>query len=402
MVGYLLIRMDEVHHNHTVDDDYRRDHYLPFQVNVLKCLGMWPANYKRVLPVSLRHLNLVLNVLFYLLMSGNLLQMAMFQIKTLFDAWPRSSMDDVSDFIISSIIYTGGFLMCIYFQVRYRANKNLVDALNKTIFSRSTRGLTYVTVIPCYKWARKLSIYWTLVCVIGTIHYGIYPLLISKRILPINIKYPFDTNVSPAFEIMYFVQFFGQLQIGAIYSVYGTMWISIIILICGQFDVLFCTIKNALWSAILLRGKPVMLEHLKDCQRDNKLLSESTISIYYNSVEEKDDLDRVYNKQPHDNLSTVSYAGYDSEILLVLRRAVLLHQNILHLSAMLERFFYPFLLGKIGVCSLLACFLAYLSSSGLTSIMKIVTLVEYLLLVFTELLLITYFPTVLLYQVSDL
>lgn len=364
---------------------------------------MWPLNFKRVLPQQLHFLNLALNAVFYLVMSGNLLQMAVLQIKTLFDAWNGSNMDDVSDYIISSIIYTGGFLMCVYFQVRYRANKRMVDHLNQTIVSRSSRGLTFVTITPCYEWARKLSLWWTVVCVTGTVHYAIYPLLVSKRILPVSIKYPFDTYKSPNFEIMYLVQFIGQLQIGAIYSVYGNMWMSVIIMICGQFDLFYCSVKNAWWSAILHRGDSSEVNYLKQLQLERDPILENKFSDYYNSVERNETLScgvidqGLPTKKSADDFPT---GELDKEVLWQLRKTVLLHQNILRLAGMLEEFFYPFMLGKIFVCSLLACFLAYLSSSGVTSTMKVVTLVEYLLLVFAELLLITYFPTILLHQVS--
>lgn len=377
-----------------IEESFRRDHYLSFQVTMLKCLGMWPLNFKRFLPYKL---HILLNALFYCVMSGNLLQMAVFQMKTLYEAWDGSRMDDVSDFIISSIIYSAGLMMCLYFQVRYRSNKRMVDHLNRTLVSRSGRGLTYVTITRCHEWARKLSIWWTVGCVLGTIHYGIVPLLIWKRMLPVNIKYPFDTESSPGFEIMYCVQFIGQLQIGAIYSIYGAEWMSVIILICGQFDVLYCSIKNALWTGMLQRGSAADIEFLKERQTAGTVTD--TIK-YYNSVEVEEDLNGV--RAPLTDQKDVPlqlFGGYEREILFELRKAVLLHQNILRLSAMLEEFFYPFMLGKIFVCSLLACFLAYLSSSDL-SMMKVITLVEYLLLVFAELLLITYFPAVLLDQVG--
>lgn len=225
-----------------------------------------------------------------------------------------------------------------------------------------------------------------------------------KRILPINIKYPFDTVASPNFELVYVLQFIGQLQIGAIYSVYGTMWISIIILICGQFDLLFCSVKNMLWSAMLLRGDELSIKRLKEVQEENSSMPEKSVNSsmsYYISVELSEDLRFENWRTKVSELSdSDSSWNYDKEMLIVLRRAVLMHQNILRMSAMLEEFFSPFMLGKTTVCCLLACFLAYLSSSGLGSIMKVVTLLEYLMLVFAELLLNTYFPTSLMYQVG--
>lgn len=141
-------------------------HYLSFQVNLLKCLGMWPLNFKRFLPENFHWLNVPLNGVFFVLMSGNLFQMAVLQVKTLVDSW-GGNMNDVSDYIISSIIYTGGFLMCIYYQIRYSANRNLVDQLNRTFPQRSFPGLTFVTMRPSFEYARKLSIIWAVACVSG-------------------------------------------------------------------------------------------------------------------------------------------------------------------------------------------------------------------------------------------
>lgn len=144
--------------------DYHRDDYLEFQVNLLKCLGMWPIGFRNYLPSYLHWLSCVLNGIYFVLMSGNLGQMAVLQMKTLFDAW-GGSLDDVSDYIISSIIYSGGFLMCIYYQIRYVTNKAMVDHLNASFLGRSPSGLTFVTMEKCYEYARKLSIYWAISCV---------------------------------------------------------------------------------------------------------------------------------------------------------------------------------------------------------------------------------------------
>lgn len=144
--------------------DFQTAHFLSFQVNLLKCLGMWPINFKRFLPENLHKLNVILNGVFFMMMSGNLFQMALLQIITLFVSW-SGDLDDVSDYIISSIIYTGGFLMCIYYQLRYEMNRGLVEHVNKTFHRRSPKGLTFVTMQRSFEYARKLSMWWAVVCV---------------------------------------------------------------------------------------------------------------------------------------------------------------------------------------------------------------------------------------------
>lgn len=196
---------------------------------------------------------------------------------------------------------------------------------------------------------------------------------------------------------MYILQFIGQLQIGAIYSVYGTMWISTIILICGQFDLLFCSIKNMLYSAMLLRGDSRSKECFKSLWKDDSWLKTNKIE-YYKSIEEWDEISS--QAMTLKNGSLLSDGKYDKELLRILRETILLHQNILRISGLLEEFFSPFMLAKTSVCCILACFIAYLTSSGLTSVMKVITLLEYLFLVFAELLLNTYYPTLLQQHVS--
>lgn len=129
---------------------------------------MWPINFKRFLP---ENLHVILNGVYFLIMSGNLFQMALLQLITLVESW-GGDLDDVSDYIISSIIYTGGFLMCIYYQLRFLMNRGLVEHLNKTFPRRSAKGLTFVTMQRSYEYARKLSVWWAVVCV-GEFNYEV-------------------------------------------------------------------------------------------------------------------------------------------------------------------------------------------------------------------------------------
>lgn len=105
-------------------------------------------------------------------------------------------------------------------------------------------GLTYVTISESFKSSQKFSCFWVISCVVGTLSWIIYPIVVSKRILPLDSWYPFDIQAFPYFEITYFLQFCGQIFVGVVYGISSGIYVSIVIMMCGQFDILFASLKS--------------------------------------------------------------------------------------------------------------------------------------------------------------
>lgn len=112
-------------------------------------------------------------------------------------------------------------------------------------------GLSYVTFTESFETSHKYCVYWIMSCVIGCLSWTIYPLLSYKRVLPLYSWYPFDTDISPNFEITYFLQTCGQIFVGVAYGIWSGLYLTIVIMICGQFDILFASLKNIGYTALL-------------------------------------------------------------------------------------------------------------------------------------------------------
>lgn len=134
-------------------------------------------------------------------------------------------------------------------------------------------GVTYVTTEPCYNIAKSFTLFYTIVGIAGVLHFILLPIYLQIRELPLNCWYPFNTNVSlefpyntrkrknhfpfqpkPIFEILYLSQCLGQIQVGYAFTNAGVTIASIVWHIIGQFDILFCSLKNVRYTAMMLNG----------------------------------------------------------------------------------------------------------------------------------------------------
>ena len=57
-------------------------------------------------------------------------------------------------------------------------------------------GLTYITIEPSYRSAKHLNYFWCGCCTVGALHWAVYPIMVGKKILPLDQWYPFDPLVS--------------------------------------------------------------------------------------------------------------------------------------------------------------------------------------------------------------
>lgn len=56
------------------------------------------------------------------------------------------------------------------------------------------------------------------------------------------------------FIFNYVLQTLGQLLVAFIFPSYGSMMLTISMLICGQYDILFCSLKNIRYTAMLMNS----------------------------------------------------------------------------------------------------------------------------------------------------
>lgn len=86
---------------------------------------------------------------------------------------------------------------------------------------------------------------WVVACTFGTLGWIIYPLFSTvEKVLGLKSWYPFNIHSSPGYEIAFILQLFGQLYVGIGYGIWSGIFMSMVIMCCGQFDILFASLKN--------------------------------------------------------------------------------------------------------------------------------------------------------------
>lgn len=173
----------------------QKDNFLKIQIFWLKLLAMWPINYKKILPTSLSFLSNILNGVYYIFWQFICLHLIVLHIFSLVLKW-NEGLDEISDFIMTTLIYVFSYFITVYYQFRYKKHKELKDFLDQNFKSRSAKGLTFTTSEFSYLDALKKYKFWVFVCVFGTVHTSLYPILVRKKILPLECWYPFEVIVS--------------------------------------------------------------------------------------------------------------------------------------------------------------------------------------------------------------
>lgn len=102
----------------------------------------------------------------------------------------------VTNAIAMFIINVFAFVTILYFKMYEKEYAKLVNYMHENFLTRSAYGLTFMTVERSYLLANRHAFWWTIMCVGGTLQWSIVPLFVQTRMLPIDIKYPFDALIS--------------------------------------------------------------------------------------------------------------------------------------------------------------------------------------------------------------
>ncbi|XP_059611825.1 odorant receptor 83a [Phlebotomus argentipes] len=382
---------------------FYRENYLFTQLTYMQIVGMFPIDYTKCLPQRLAFLSVILNRMYFGFWQLICIHIAVIQIASVHVNWGKS-LDDISPFLNTSLIYVFTYYIIVYFQGRYGTHAELIEYINGNFKSRSAPGITYVTLEPAYRAANRFTHVWIICCTFGTLHWAFAPILTGTRALPLHSWYPFNA-LSPQYEIIYICQVLGQVLVGIGYGNVGAMLMSKITLVNGQYDMLFCSLKNLQSTAMILRGNHK--EQLKNLQRKIDR-SRDEINEYYVSCEILENLPQISdtvtaNIPSHTVRERDTYfMEYNNELVTALKECIKHHQMIIKFCHMLEHFYHFYNLGKFFQITFLVCLLAVTATTGQNSAMKMVTIAEYLSLATSELLLFCYYADMLTYQSTRL
>lgn len=172
---------------------------------------------------------------------------------------------------------------------------------------------------------------------------------------------------------------------------------SMVSALLNQYDILYCSLKNVRYTGMIQRGgcKTELIELQKKID-----FKKYEVNEYFNALEFYENLDEIDSReksifQKVPERTKYNYLiEYDDEISAALSECIKHHQLILQFCKKLEAFYHPFILLKILQITFLICFLAYLASSPLDSVMKLINILEYLALTSSELLIFCYYGEV--------
>ncbi|XP_062123227.1 putative odorant receptor 85e [Drosophila sulfurigaster albostrigata] len=303
--------------------------------------------------------------------------------KTTLDALPTGDLEDITDALTMTVIYFFTAYASIYWCVRSRRLQLYLNYINQEYRHHSLAGVSFVNCYTTYRWARNFSALWMGACLAGVIFWGITPVVLGHHALPLHCWYPFDALADHIYPLVYAIQLYGQIIVGAAFGYGGLMFVTFSLLLLAQFDVLYCSLKNLDAHARLLSGETLQQLHALQC---HLLLDDATCELgqYAMLREHATDLQKMTRKrmQPAPSLKRAAHDG--------LVECVRLHRFILNCAAELEQIFSPYCLCKSLQITVQLCLLVFVGVSGSREVVRVINQLQYLGLTLFELLMFTY------------
>ncbi|XP_016981840.2 odorant receptor 83a [Drosophila rhopaloa] len=365
----------------------RRDLFA-FVRKTMCIAAMYPFGYYVKGSGCLAHLVRVLDLFYELFNYFVSVHIAGLFICTIYINYGQGDLDFFVNCLIQTIIYVWAIAMKLYFR-RFRPgllNAILTD-INDEYEPRSAVGFNYVTMAGSYRMANlwiKNYVYW---CYIGTIFWLVLPIAYRDKSLPLACWYPFDYTQPFVYEIVFFLQAVGQIQVAAAFASSSGLHMVLCVLLSGQYDVLFCSLKNVLATSYVLMGANVA--ELRQLEAEQSV-SDAEPGQYAYSLEEQTPLQEL--TQPSAEMARNFATAFRISFIHCIQH----HRFIVATLKEMERFYSPIWFVKIGEVTFLMCLVAFVStkSTSENSFMRMVSLGQYLLLVLFELFIICYFADI--------
>ncbi|XP_075144814.1 odorant receptor 85e isoform X3 [Haematobia irritans] len=303
-------------------------------------------------------------------------------IKTTFDMLQDGVLEDITDALTLAIIYSFATFATCYWLYRSTVLVEFITQVNRRYQHHSLAGLTFVSAKRSIFLAHKTSLYWLIACIVGVVSWGLAPLLMGSHTLPLNCWYPFDPLKPGLYEIIYAIQLWCQFLMGCIFGNGSALFVSVVFIMLGQLDVLYCSLKNVTYHAQLLARDD--MNELRKIQLDLPSAKDDELNQYALLEEHPINL-RELSLSKMTKYSSMKQALHDSLI-----ECVHIHQFILQSCDTLEKLFNPYCLIKSLQITLQLCLLAFVGVAGERSTMRTINLIQYLALTLSELLMFTY------------
>uniref|UniRef100_A0AAG5CYZ9 Odorant receptor n=1 Tax=Anopheles atroparvus TaxID=41427 RepID=A0AAG5CYZ9_ANOAO len=352
---------------------------------LMRFVALWPTDYgpflSRFLGEGYRSVSYLLDALYQLFWCFVCLHIAAFHIVTIVTT--ELEYDELFLILITTSIYSIMALLNVYTRLYEGKVRQLYEYVNRLFRQRSAPGMYFLSNSSCFRFANRCIFWWIIICILGTMHWAIYPILSQQRTLPFPCWYPVDVQRSPMYELAYMFQVFGQLQVSLVFALTGALFMVFVFMACSQFDMLCCSLINVRHTAMLHNGKYRV--ELSACQDE----LEYDTGEYILQEAFREDLDAVapssaplkFDRLPNSQMYLMEFSA---ELIHVLEDCIRHHLVLLKFCHLLEDCYHPYVLLKLFQILLLLCFLAFMATESLST-MKLINVLEYFMLTMTEL-----------------
>lgn len=112
-----------------------------------------------------------------------------------------------------------------------------------------------------YELCNVLFFYWPLIALFSTSIVSILPAFQAGRTLPLNVWHPFDATRTPVYQLLYVGQVLVQIVMPLSFCASMAVPLTMALLLCAQYDVLCCDLRNLPWTARRLAAPGVAEVH---------------------------------------------------------------------------------------------------------------------------------------------
>ncbi|KAJ3663335.1 hypothetical protein Zmor_007626 [Zophobas morio] len=212
-------------------------HTIRINILMLKLMGLWPEGNNTY---TSNLYTLYAFVTIVVIMGGhNLFQTIniCFVYKNL-EALATTIFITSTEVLVSVKIY--------FFAQNIRTLKELLSSLNKDIFQPKNQ-LQMELVLPTLNFWKM--VYWgfLFIVILTVVIWGILPLLttsVESKQLPFTAWYPYDSTISPMYELTYLYQVLGMWYIAVSNVNIGTLFYALLTYVVVQCDILSDNFKN--------------------------------------------------------------------------------------------------------------------------------------------------------------
>lgn len=228
--------------------------FFETQIYWLQLAGLYPINYGRFLPEHIRHLSPIMNLIYYTFMEILPFHMVILHFWTIGSNFANGyGIFDMIEVILLTVMYVAIFFITIFFHWNQKIILEIIESICLELKLRSNYGMTYMKITHGFLKAKNQANFWLIMCLTGCVPYA--TLALFYRRLPLDYcEYPFNPYSDQIFLIIYLLQFFSQAQMSITFGSSSALYMSLITMVCGQYDILSCSIKNLKYSSMILRG----------------------------------------------------------------------------------------------------------------------------------------------------